>query len=207
MALSGSALSALIQSELSAKGFTGVQLTTFSQALGNGIVNGTSGILTFVTADVGTIPGTGVGTGTGILGLSEASIASLIYSTGQGFWSSFQNNGPGIKWQDLCDAIAKATVTHFSSDALLTSAHTPVFVGVGTVVSYSGVTISGMKSTIEAATPPSWLGWRMPELAEAVSTGIVTELLSHSPASTVVISGVPSGPPVPGSGSGAGVVT
>lgn len=207
MALSGSALSGLIQANLSSKGFTGTQLVPFCNALGNGIVDGTTGLLMFTTADTGTIPGTGSGTGTGVLGLSNANISSIAYTTGQGFWSSFQNNGPGIKWQDLCDAVADAVVTHFSSAATLTSTHSPVFAGTGMVTAYSGVSVPVMKGTIVAASPPSWAAHRMPELAEAIATGVVTELLSHSPASTVAISGSPSGTPVPGAGSGSGVVT
>lgn len=206
MALSGSALSGLIQAQLASKGFTGVQLTPFCNALGNGIVTATAGILMFTTADTGTIPGTGSGSGTGVLGLNMANISSLSYSTGQGFWASFQNNGPGVKWQDLCDAVATAVVAHFAT-ATLTSTHSPVFTGVGVVTAYSGVTVPAMKAAIVAAAPPSWAAWRMPELAEAIATGVVTELLSHSPASTVTISGSPSGTPVPGAGTGSGVVT
>jgi len=207
MALSGSALSGLIQSELSGKGFTGVQLTPFCNALGNGIVDATTGILTFTTTDTGTIPGTGTGSGTGVLGLSESNISSLAYNTGQGFWASFQNNGPGIKWQDVCDAVATAVVAHFTSAATLTSTHSPVFAGTGLVTAYAGVAIPAMKATIVAAAPGSWASWRMPELAEAIATGVVTELLSHTPASAVTITGSPAGIPVPGAGTGSGVVT
>jgi hypothetical protein len=207
MALSGSALSALIQTELAGKGFTGVQLTNFSNALGNGIVTATSGILLFTTADTGTIPGTGTGSGTGVLGLNMANISSLAFSTGQGFWASFQNNGPGIKWQDLCDAVATAVVAHFSAAATLTSTHSPVFAGTGIVTAYSGVSVPVMKAAIVAAAPGSWASWRMPELAEAIATGVVTELLTHASASTVTITGSPTGVPVPGAGTGSGVVT
>lgn len=207
MALSGPALSGLIQAQLASKGFTGVQLTPFSNALGNGIVTATTGILMFTTADTGTIPGTGSGSGTGVLGLNMMNISSLAFSTGQGFWSPQQNNGPGIKWQDLCDAVATAVVTHFTADATLTSTHSPVFAGTGLVTAYSGVSIPVMKAAIVAAAPPSWAAWKMPELAEAIATGVVTELLSHTPASTVTISGSPSGIPVPGAGTGSGVVT
>lgn len=207
MALSGPTLSGLIQANLTGKGFTGVQLTAFSNALGNGIVNATTGILMFTTADVGTIPGSGSGSGTGVLGLNQVNIASLAFTTGQGFWAPDQNNGPGIKWQDLCDAVAAAVVTHFSAEATLTSTHSPVFAGTGLVVAYSGVAVPVMKAAIVAAAPGSWAAWKMPELAEAIATGVVTELLTHSPASSVTISGSPSGVPVPGAGSGSGVVT
>lgn len=206
MALSGAALSGLIQTELAGKGFTGVELTPFSNALGNGIVNATTGILMFTTTDTGTIPGTGTGSGTGVLGLNMSNISSLSFTTGQGFWSAFQNNGPGIKWQDLCDAVATAVVAHFAT-ATLTSTHTPVFAGTGIVTAYSGVTVPAMKAAIVAAAPGSWAAWRMPELAEAIATGVVTELLSHTPASTVTITGSPAGVPVPGAGTGSGVVT
>lgn len=211
MALSGAALSALIKTELQDIGFSGVELDNFSNALGNGIVDGSSGILTFTTADVGNVPGNGVGSGTGVTGMVESSMAGVIFSTGQGFWSSFQNNGPGVKWQDLCDAVSAAVVAHFSAAATLTSTHSPVFDGVGTVTVYAGVTIPVMKAAIEAAAPASWLSHRFPELAEAVATGVVTELTTHSPADVVAISGTFTGStppgPVPGAGSGSGVVT
>jgi hypothetical protein len=160
----------------------------------------------FMTADTGTIPGTGSGSGTGVLGLNMSNISSLAFTTGQGFWAAHQNNGPGVKWQDLCDAVATAVVAHFAT-ATLTSVHSPVFTGVGVVTAYSGVSVPVMKAAIVAAAPGSWAAWRMPELAEAIATGVVTELLSHTPASTVTISGSPTGVPVPGAGTGSGVVT
>jgi hypothetical protein len=206
MPLSGSGLTSELESALSQYS-SGTEFNVFCSALGNGIVNACSGIIMFTTADVGTIPGIGVGAGTGITGLVAANIQSQMYNTGQGFWSPFQNNGPGVEWANICSKVASTVKAHFAANATLTSNHTPVYVGVGTVVSYTGVTISGMKAAIVAASPGSWASYRMPELAEAVATGVVTEILSHSPTDTVTITGTPIGMPSPGTGSGSGVVT
>lgn len=207
MALSGSGLSSEIKTALQGIGWSGTQLTVFSDAIGQGIVLATSGVLSFNTSDSGTIPGDGIGAGVGIIGMSDSSMSSVMYSTGQGFWSSFQNNGPGVEWQNFCDVVSEAIVLHFTTNATLTSTHNPVFAGTGTVVSYSGLAIPDMTSAIVAQAPASWASARFPELAEAVATGVITEILGHAPADFVVISGSPSGAPVPGAGSGTGVVT
>lgn len=207
MALSGSGLSNEIESALAGIGWDGTSLTDFSSAIGNGIVNATSGILEFTTSDVGLVPGTGTGTGTGVTGMSDSSMSSDIFSTGQDFWSSLQNDGPGEEWQKFSDKISETVVNHFSTNATLTSTHSPVYSGTGTVVSYSGVAISDMTSAIIAQAPAAWTSARFPELAEAVATGVVNSLLNHSPADTVDITGSPSGTSSSGTGSGSGVVT
>lgn len=205
MPLSGSGLASEIQTALAP--YNGTQFAPFCNAIGMGIVLATSGILTFTTSDVGTVPGVGVGTGTGIAGLVTSNIQTQMYNKGQSFWSSFQNNGPGVEWSNVCAKIALAVKTHFAANATLTSTHTPVFAGVGTVLSYAGVTIPAMKAAIVAQAPGSWASARFPELAEAVATGVVLELTTHSPTDIVTITGSPIGIPVPGAGSGAGIVT
>lgn len=205
MALSGAVLSGLIQTNLTAKGFTGTELTNISNAIGNGIITA-SATLTFVTADLGTILGTGIGVGTppGIKGMLSTNISGDIFNTGQGFWSAQQNNGPGIKFQDFCDAVGDAVISHFSIAATLASVHTTVLSGTGTVTVYTGVTIPTMKSAIVAAAPGSWAAAKFPELAEAVATGVVNELTGHTPIDIVIIgAGTPGAVP----GIGTGIVT
>lgn len=207
MALSGPGLSSELQAALSGIGWNGTKLTEFCDAIGNGIVLYTAGTLTFTTSDVGTVPGSGTGSGTGITGMSDASMSSVMFTTGQGFWSSLQNNGPGVEWSKFCDAVSQTVVAHFAANATLTSTHSPVFAGSGTVVSYAGLAVPAMKSSMVAQAPAPWASARFPELAEAVATGVITEIQGHSPADSVVISGSPSGTPAGGSGSGSGVVT
>ena len=207
MALNGAGLASEIQSALTGLPWTGTELTVFCNAIGQGIVTNVSGTLLFTTSDTGQIPGSGAGVGVGITGLSPVNIADTIFNIGQGFWAPFQNNGPGDQWRIFCDTVAVPITSHFAANATLTSTHAPVFAGSGTVTAYSGITAAGMTGAITALAPPGWQAARFPELAEAVATGVVTEILGHSPADTVVISGSPSGDPEPGSGSGAGVVT
>lgn len=205
MPLSGPGLASEIQTALTP--YNGTQFAPFCTAIGMGIVLATSGMLTFTTADVGTVPGVGAGVGTGITGLVSANIQTQMYNKGQSFWASLQTGGPGTEWMNICTKIALVVKTHFAMNATLTSAHAPVFLGVGTVLSYAGVTIPAMKAAIVAQAPGAWAAARFPELAEAVATGVVLELTTHSPTDTVTITGSPTGIPVPGAGSGAGIVT
>ncbi len=199
--LNGATLSTAIESALS--GFTGPQKTLFCLAIGSGIVTAVSGILTFTTTENGSA-GAGTGTGTGVMGMSGATIASLIQSTGNGFWGSLQRDGPGIQWPTFCSAVGSSVVTHFAL-AHLASTNPTVCSGTGTVQAYSGVTMNAMKSAIVSAAPMSWSSHRFSELAEAVATGVVTHLLGHTSSSTVTITpniGVTPGGPLPGTGSG-----
>lgn len=208
MALDGSLLSSELESAYSSIGWNGSELTTFSNALGNGIIQAISGALQFTTQDTGQTPGNGVGVGTGVTGMDDTNMSGIIFNTGQNFWSSEQNNGPGTDWQVFCDQTAQIVVNHFSTNAQLDSTHNPVFDGTGTVDSYSGIDITTVKNSITSQVPSSWNSARFPELAEAVATGVVNEILGHSPVDTVTITGTASSTPTsPGTGTGSGVVT
>lgn len=204
MPIVGPALSAAIQAQLAP--WNGKQLTAFCQAIGNGIVLATAGKLQFETSDVGGVAGSGVGTGKGVLGLNPKNMSSVIYAKGQEFWAPDQRDGPGVEWQGFCDKVSLAIVTYLAAEADLLSQHSPVFAGAGVVTKYSGLTPDAVAGSIVGQAPAGWAKAKMPELALAVGTGYVTELESHSPASTVTIAGSPAGPPSGGSGSGKGVV-
>jgi hypothetical protein len=198
MALSGAALGALIDSNLAAAGAIGSNRTVFSNAVGNGIVNHIVG-KSFTTTDVGTIPGTGAGIGTGITGLADANMTSLALST---------MSSTGSNAFNLMDAIMRAVVTHLSSSATLTSTHSPVFAGSGIVdVGSIPVVIAGMQGTILAELNSAGaIGVNRSNLSLAIATGVVTEILSAG-TGTVTITGSPSGIPVGGGGVGAGVIS
>lgn len=206
MALSGPGLASEIETALQGITWNGVQLNAFSQAIGLGVVTPVSGLLTFTTTDNGTVPGSGTGTGSGITGLDVTNIADLMFDTGQTFWAPSQNNGPGVQWRLFCDTVSQTIVDHFANNAELTSTHSPVFVGTGDVTAYAGVLPPVMAASIVSFAPPTWAAARFPELAQAVALGVMTEILTHSPADSVTIVGSPSGTPVPGAGTGTGIV-
>lgn len=206
--MDGSVLSLAINASLSA-GWHGTQLTPFCNALGMGIVTALKGQLTFTTVDVGLVAGAGpaAGIGAGIKGMVPANIQTTMYNAGQASWSAFQRDGPGVQWMTFCMKVSTAVNLHLKTTSILTSTHAPVYLGSGTVQSYSGVTASQVQAAILAAAPPSWAAHRFSELALAVATGLMTEILGHSPTDTVTITGSPSGTPASGAGVGSGIVT
>lgn len=197
MSLSAGALGSLIDGNLAGFGATGANRTIFSNKVAAGIVMSIVG-KTFATSDTGTIPGTGVGTGTGISGLSSSSMASLAVAT---------LISTGTNAQNLMDAIMNATVSHLGSASLLSS-HTPVYLGSGNIVVGSiPVIIPEMASNIQSQLSGAGAnGANLANLCLAIATGVCTGIIS-SGTGTVTIVGSPTGPPSPGSGSGTGVIS
>jgi hypothetical protein len=198
MSLSASALGSLIDSNLTGFGANGSNKTIFSNAVAAGIVMSIAG-KAFATIDIGTIPGSGIGSGTGLTGMSSSNMASIAL----GVMPSTGLNAP-----NLMQAIMNAVVAHLGSSATLTSTHTPVFAGSGTIVVGSiPVTISEMASNIDSQLGLAGAaGSNRTILSTAIATGIVTEILAAA-TGTVTISGSPSGIPVGGGGSGSGVIS
>lgn len=203
--MNGALLSVQIQAALAP--WNGKQFQPFCSALGNGICTAIIGKLKFETQDLGLVAGAGKGTGLGIKGLNPAQISQLMYSKGQDAWSSQQRDGPGVEWLLFCTKVSTAVVAHFATTAIANSIHTPVAVGTGKVTKYSGVTADDMAGEIVSAAPSDWAKARFPELAMAVATGIMTNVLGHTPVDVQVIAGSPAGIPVPGSGKGQGTIT
>lgn len=197
MALSASALGSLIDSNLSSAGANGSNKTIFSNAIAAGIVMSIVG-KSFSTIDVGTIPGTGVGVGTGLTGISSANMSSVAIAA---LPSTGTNAVP------MMDAIMNAVQTHLAT-ATLSSTHTPVFAGSGTIVVGSiPVVQSEMAGNIESQLSSAGAnGSNKFALANAIAAGICTEILVAA-TGTVTISGSPSGTPSPGGGSGTGVIS
>lgn len=195
MPLSGSVLGGLIKSNLQGSGASGSNLTIFSNALGNGIVNAITG-KSFTTNDVGT-GSLGTGTGTGVTGLSSSTMASLALAamTSQGSNASAMMN-----------AIMMAVVSHLSSAASLSSVDPAVGTGTGTIVVGSiAVTIPNMTSTIHSALTGSGAnGANVPNLSLAIATGIVSNILSSGTGTLVISGGMPGGS---SAGSGTGTIT
>src|SRR5580700_10329751 len=102
MALSASALSALIKSNLQAVGANGSNLQKFCDAVAAGIVMSIVG-QSFTSSDNGLVPGIGTGTGTGITGLMPSSMANMALSA---------MSSQGSNASKLMNAIMMAVESH-----------------------------------------------------------------------------------------------
>jgi len=197
MSLSAGTLGGLIAANLTGFGAIGANKMVFSNAVAAGIVMSIVG-KSFSTIDIGTIPGSGIGSGTGLTGLIGASMASIAVGA---------LPTTGVNASPLMQAIMNAVVTHLGSNTTLTSNHTPVFAGSGIVVIGSiPVTIPGMAGNIDSQLSSAGAaGSNKTILSTAIATGVVSGILLAT--GTVTISGSPSGTPVPGAGSGSGVIS
>lgn len=198
MPLSGSVLGNLIQTNLEGFGANGENLSAFCTAVGTGIVMSIVG-QAFVTLDVGTVPGNGTGTGIGIIGL----VSSGMESTALGAMSSQGSNAA-----NLMNAIMSAVVSHLSSAATLMSIDTPVFLGTGTIVVGSITVVQSVMSAniLSQLQSAGAMGSNLSNLCTAIGTGVTTGILS-SGSGILVITGSPSGVPIPGTGSGTGTIS
>jgi len=196
MALSASVLANLIETNLQGYGANGSNLSKFCIAVATGIVMSIVG-QSFTTLDVGTVPGTGAGTGVGITGLSQSTMVNLALAVMVSRGSNAAN---------LMNAIMMAVVTHLGT-ASLSTIDTPVFLGTGTVVVGSITVVEGaMASNILTQMQGQGAhGSNLSNLCTAIATGIASNILSAG-TGTLVITGSPSGVPVPGTGTGVGTI-
>lgn len=201
MAIVGAAWGSDLYGRLSSLGFQGSQLQTLTTVVGEGSAQHVIG-KPFATVDTGTVPGTGTGIGTGITGLSASSIADEIYSE---CVNSFGQAGSKLK--DFCDAMAASCVAQMAL-ATLTSTHTPVFAGVGTVTAGSiGVVPAGWGSAIASlGVSAGFKGTHWNNWANAIGTGQANGV-KNTGTGTVTITGSPSGTPSPGAGAGIGAIS
>ena len=198
MALSPSALGALIDSNLASEGANGSNRTVFSDAVARGILMSIIGA-TFVTTDVGLTVGVGVGTGTGITGLAESDMVSIALS---------QMSSQGSNARPLMEAIMSAVMGELLN-ATLTTADAPVFLGTGTINTGTIAVIeSVMAQNIDDQLKASGAnGSNRTNLARAIAAGVTRQIIT-SGTGTVTITGSPTIPtPVPGVGAGTGVIT
>lgn len=196
MSLSAAVLGNLIDSNLAGFGAVGSNRTIFSNAVATGIVNTLVG-KNFTTNDTGS--GTaGTGTGTGVTGLSPSTMVSIALPV---------MISQGSNANNLMTAIMNATVTHLQSAASLTSVDPDVGIGTGIVVIGSfGVTIIEMTTNINNALLTAGAnGSNRQNLSQAISTGIITNLLA-SGTGTLTITGGSSLPPGT-SGTGTGTLS
>lgn len=201
MALSIATLNSLLQTNITTlipTAATGISFIEFTLGIATGVINGTVGS-TFTTVDTGQISNPGNGLGTGITGLNQTTLSSLIYNNCYAGW-----NSAGVQLLNITDGIAESVVTHFGS-ATLTSTHSPVWQGTG-VVSFSSSSMSStvMASGIQSAT--TFIGTYWASLSTYIASAIVTHVKSNGSGS-VTITGTPPGSPTSGSGTGSGTIS
>lgn len=198
MAIVGSTWSAALFGALNSMGFTGSRLMEFTDAVGNGSQAHVVG-KTFATVDVGTIPGAGVGVGTGVVSINDPLVSTTIFSTALGTFGQFGN-----RLQDTCDAIA-ATLVGQMANADLNSTHSPVFAGSGTIVPGSIPVVGPAWGAAIQAAAPAFIGSQWGNYANAIGVGCAAGFATAT--GTVTISGSPAGTPSGGGGSGSGVIS
>lgn len=187
-------------SGLSSYGFTGSQLRNFTDAVGNGSALSVIG-KPFTTLDTGTIPGVGSGTGVGITGFTGGQVSSLIFSLATGFGFL------GSKLMDICDACGQAESTSLAL-ATLTSVDSPVYLGTGVIVLGSILVIGpAWAAEIQSlGTAENFIGSKWPDFSSAIGNGQALPV-QLTGTGTLVITGSPTGLPIPGSGSGVGTIS
>ena len=199
MALSASVLANLIETTFRAPPYNanGTNLSRFCLAISTGVVNSIVG-KSFITVDVGSVAGVGVGAGIGISGLVSNTMQTTALNT-------MTRQGPNAA--KTMKVIMDSVVTHLGS-ATLVSADTPVFVGAGTItVGSIAVNVSEMQNNILIQLNGQGAsGSNRSNLALAIATGIVNEILAAG-TGTLVITGTPSGTPSPGVGAGTGTIS
>lgn len=152
----------------------------------------------FITQDVGTVAGAGVGNGTGIQTLQYDDMTQIALS---------MMPTKGENAQKLYNAINKAVVDHLKSSASLKSTHAPVAIGVGTIMHISSILAPEMAKNIDDMLKAQGAnGENRMVFALCAATGICTDILKNSTGQVIIV-GSPVGIPAPGAGVGAGVIS
>lgn len=199
MPMSGANMSNSMFSIASGYGWTGSNLKNMSDALSNGTINNMLGA-PFQTTDTGTVIGPGVGTGVGLLGVIASVVSLAIFNAAVAKFGS-----AGDDLLDLTDAVAQAFVAEIAL-ATLSSTHTPVFLGSGTIVPGSIVVIA---AAIVAAIQLEGIGYgflgdNWPDFAEVVGEELANSLAIATGNLVITGAAVIPPPPAPGVGVGAG---
>lgn len=200
MPLLGPNMTAAIISALTAKGFVGTGMPLMAQAIGNGSVASIVG-KAFATTDVGTGNGPGAGSGLGITGVVSSAVKGFIQTE-----ALSQGLTPTSKATDVYGAVADGLVAELAN-ATLTSTHTPVAVGTGTInpgsIPVSGSEWGGNIKTAGIALGMGGSKW--PNFAQAIGGGGADGFATASGSVTIV--GSPIGTPTPATGSGSGLIS
>ena len=189
MALVGNIIT---NSVMTLSSFTGRSMLTLTSAIGNSYVNHLKTAIV-TTTDVGTVAGVGVGTGK-ILGLSDAIFQKKVEQCLSAF--------TGPQFGLLALAIAKATIVHILSAAVVTTQHPVVFVGTG-VGQVTGLDANILSQMIRTSVAFKG-GQDWPYLCDGLAEAFVTYIQSSSIANVAIVGSpaVPTPSPRPGVGTG-----
>lgn len=188
MALSGANFSTTLQGLFALRGYVGISMPDFTDAVGVGGIDNHAIGQTFATIDAGGDPGAGAGTGTGITGLVPATIAAQIFADSV---SAFGQ--AGIDLLDVSADLGTAFVAEMAN-ATLSSVHA-IKGGSGTVVVGSisfDPTAMGAAITLEG-TSNGFAGMNWPDFADVIGGAF---------ADNVVASGTGTVAIAPGAGAG-----
>jgi len=174
-----------LTAQLTGMGYLGPMLPVFTLAVSTGIVTTSIGLTGQVTTPVLV----GVSAGVGIIGISSSNIATTIVDTGK---TLFGTDG-GSELRNFADAIGSVTVSQFALATLASDTN-----GSATFSSFSGA-IDSMRDAIVAAAP-GFTGPQWENFAEAIATGVCTEIGAAG-------TGVLAGAAAPGAGSGTVIIS
>lgn len=180
---------------LSAKGFSGSELMQFTDATAKGTESHLVG-KPFSTIDTGLIPGIGVGTGVGLMGILSTSISALAFVVAT---QSFGQSGENL--MDLTDGFGDMVVSMMSG-VTLSSNHSIVFQGTG-LITPGSIPVVGTSWGDEIRDASSFSGESWGDLAGALGEGGAIGVMSAT--GQVTISGAFTGPVPPGPVAGLGV--
>ena len=196
MPITGALMNSTMMANLASAGMAGMNLPVMVTAIAQGSSLSILG-KPFSTKYTGSMTGPGVGTGVGLI-LPAAVIANEVYA------QALSSGLAGEKLKVVCDAIGSGLEAELKL-ALLSSTHTPVCIGSGIVDPATiGVVPSSWATMVQ--TLGAFAGSKWPDFAKAVGNGCASAMKKSS--GTVTIVGAPVTPPgpVPGSGTGAGVI-
>ena len=198
--IDGAAWSSALLAALTGVGMAGPDLVDLCDAIGIGSDTHVTG-KAFVTADTGLISGTGAGTGAGITALVSGTISSDILTKAT---VGFGQAGPDLS--DLASQIGIICVSQMAT-ATLTSTHSPVYSGSGTITPGTIAVVGTVWSNaiFTEGVSKGMLGPDWSTLADAIGESQSDEVSSNGSGSvTITGSGAPG---IGGSGPGAGVIT
>lgn len=235
MPASGSALAALVQSDVDTRmaAVRGIHplgqknpsyFIAMCQAIGLGIING-GPVIAFITSDSGNQgvpPVPGVGAGVGII-TDPTFFIQDMYTRVRGYiMADFGKTshdpfppGPTNSGQfllALATGINDAIMTYYPTAWTLVSAHPQIYSGTGTISNgqFSGLSPSAIGSLIQSGAP-TLKGKFWPRLAQAVAESYVALITQHSTGMVTITGVCVPGPSqvcgIGGSGTGTGTAT
>jgi hypothetical protein len=204
MPISGAAMAALIQLQMTAKGMTGQYVMKLSQAIGSGVVSSILASAIYNGTSTGLTIGAGASTGKLAAGVTIGTVVgNMIY---------LQMTAAGLRGeyaQKLASAIGAGVAKHMAT-AMVQGASTIVAIGSGTGT-IKGVVGSSMGALIFAQMGAKGMtGQYAQKLASAIGKGVANSI--KQTIVTTTITGIAIGPippvfpPVPGTGVDTGKI-